>query len=65
MACTTLPNFRAIASKMRSLEGVKFFHKTGNRKILARYDLSKNWWELRGPSPDVPAKFKENRIWKF
>jgi len=50
---------------MHSLEGVKYFNKTGNRKISAGTICPKISWNLRGVSANVLAKFKENRIWKF
>ena len=64
-ACTTEINFRAIAPKLPSLEGVKYFNKTGNRKILARTICPKIGGNSRSAAADVPAKFEENRIWKF
>ena len=64
MACTTVPNFRAIALKMPSLEGVKYFNKTGNRKISAGMICPKICGNSQGVSADVLAKFKKNVVWK-
>ena len=50
---------------MPSSGDVQVFNKTGNKKISARTICSKNGKNSRGTSPDVPAKFKENRILKF
>ena len=63
--CKIQPNFEAMASKMPSLEGVKYFNKTGNRKISARTICPKIGGNSRGVSADVLAKLEENRIWKF
>ena len=53
---TILPNFEAIASKMTPLEGVKFFHKTGNRKISAQPIGPKIGGNSPGPYCNIPAK---------
>ena len=60
-----MPNSKAIAQKLTSLERFKFIHKTGNRKILARWISPKIGRYVYGPRSVVLAKLRKNRIWKL
>ena len=62
--CTTVPNFGAIALKMRSLAGVKVLSFKPEVEKFGAYDFSKKSWTPAGDLSRRSAKFNKNLIRK-